>query len=47
MSSGGELYIMINQQYEYYNNCISWNPDDVHCDGGLLDLIDNRIDYGG
>ena len=25
----------------YYNNCVGWDTHDVHCEGGLIDMIDN------
>ena len=29
--------------YQFYNNCVNWNPSDVSIAGGLCDLIDSRI----
>lgn len=28
----------------YLNNCVGWNKRAVHCDGGLIDMIDNSLD---
>ena len=28
----------------FYCNCVDWPRHDVHCDGGLSDLIDNRVE---
>ena len=28
----------------YYNNCVSWDSSDVHCDGGLVDMINDNED---
>lgn len=28
--------------YYFFRSCVGWDADDVHCDGGLRDLIDNR-----
>jgi hypothetical protein len=30
--------------YEYYNNCVNWNRDDVYGPGGLCDMIDRATD---
>lgn len=27
------------KDYEYFNCCVSWNPDDVNEDGGLCDMV--------
>lgn len=29
--------------YRYFNNCVSWEPPDVDAEGGLSDLIDQRV----
>lgn len=28
----------------YQNNCVNWPADDVHVQGGLVDMIDNSVD---
>ena len=33
---------MIKRQYRFFNNCVSWDSADVHVDGGLCSLIDDR-----
>jgi hypothetical protein len=25
---------------KFYNNCVNWPQDDVHCDGGLIEMCD-------
>jgi hypothetical protein len=30
--------------FNYFNNCVNWDADDVHNEGGLCDLIDNIED---
>jgi hypothetical protein len=30
--------------YSFFNNCVGWNPDDVHTKGGLVDLIEDIED---
>jgi hypothetical protein len=29
--------------YVYYRCCVSWPPNDVHCEGGLCDMINDAI----
>lgn len=32
-----------NRPYYFYFDCVSWPSNDVHCEGGLVDLIDEAI----
>ena len=34
---------MSKKTFRFFNNCVGWEPKDVHADGGLCDLIDDRI----
>ena len=34
---------MSDTTYKYFNNCVNWESNDVHNEGGLCDLIDDRI----
>lgn len=29
--------------YHYYRNCVCWPQRDVFCEGGLVDMINNRL----
>lgn len=29
---------------QFFNNCVGWDKDDVDCEGGLRDMIDNSVD---
>ncbi|URC15332.1 hypothetical protein GD1_208 [Paraglaciecola Antarctic GD virus 1] len=31
-----------NELYDYFCNCVGWDPKDVHNEGGLISLIDSR-----
>ena len=31
-------------RYSYFCNCVGWDSADVDCDGGLCDLINDRIE---
>lgn len=33
---------MRKSTYRFFNNCVSWDSADVHVDGGLSSLIDDR-----
>jgi len=35
---------MPNKRLDFYSDCVNWNPDDVHVEGGLVDLIDKRTE---
>ena len=28
--------------FHFYASCVNWPDDDVHCQGGLIDLIEDR-----
>lgn len=28
----------------YHNNCVNWPAQDVHAEGGLVDMIDSSLD---
>lgn len=30
--------------FRYFNNCVNWNRDDVHKEGGLCDMVDSGRD---
>jgi hypothetical protein len=30
----------MNKRYHYYTNCVAWPEHLVHCNGGLIDMID-------
>lgn len=30
--------------FNFYNNCVGWDPSDVHNEGGLIDMIDSAED---
>lgn len=32
------------KDYEFYHTCVNWPSDDVHSDGGLIDMIDEAKD---
>lgn len=29
-----------DEKWWFHNSCVSWNDSDVHCEGGLIDMID-------
>jgi hypothetical protein len=33
----------MSKTYSFFQNCVGWEPDDVHSEGGLNSLIDDRI----
>lgn len=32
----------MSRKLNYHNNCVNWDRDDVHSEGGLCDMIDQN-----
>jgi hypothetical protein len=37
---------LLENGYQYYNNCVNWSERELESDDGLVDMIDNADEIG-